>query len=245
VPETPSGAGYPFIDSSGTLLYASRSADGSYAIYRLPKAASRPSLVATRTRPGFAATSDGRYVVFTGSDSAFPLYRVSSDASGLVKLVDRAALTPAITGDSRTVLFGTLGAGVFRVPLDAGSPTKLSDHDVQRLAVSPDGQRLLFETEKPGTAGVCALPACPTTREIQLPAWVSWQWAPDGRSIAYVNPADQGNLWRQPLDGSAPSALTHISDAQILEFAWSAGGGQLAFSRGKKISDIVLIKGLR
>ena len=67
----------------------------------------------------------------------------------------------------------------------------------------------------------------------------------DGRGIAYVNTADQGNLWLQPLDGSAPSALTHIPDAQILEFAWSRDGAQLAFSRGKRVNDIVLVKNLQ
>jgi len=52
------------------------------------------------------------------------------------------------------------------------------------------------------------------------------------------------NIWRQPLDGSAPRQLTHFTSDRIFSFAWSRDGKRLAVSRGTVSGDVVLIRNL-
>ena len=122
---------------------------------------------------------------------------MNADGTGLTKLVDRDAGGPAITRDGKTVLFSPYGSpGLYSVPLDGGPVRELSKLFVgSALDVSPDGRRLLF-TSKPGFAILCELPDCTNVKELELK---SPRWAPDGQGVAYINEADYGNLWEQPL----------------------------------------------
>jgi dipeptidyl aminopeptidase/acylaminoacyl peptidase len=69
------------------------------------------------------------------------------------------------------------------------------------------------------------------------------RFTPDGKGIAYEWRGNQvGNIWVQPLDGSAPHALTRFTDEGIFDFDWSPDGKRLAVLRGHNVSDIVLIR---
>ena len=46
----------------------------------------------------------------------------------------------------------------------------------------------------------------------------------------------------QPLDGSAPSQVTHFTEHEIFDFSVSHDGRWIALSRGTRSSDVVLIK---
>ncbi|HZJ47106.1 MAG TPA: hypothetical protein VFD63_25230, partial [Pyrinomonadaceae bacterium] len=68
-------------------------------------------------------------------------------------------------------------------------------------------------------------------------------WTPDGRSI--IVKSDQegvGNLWTQPIDGSAPKQITNFTSDLISYFSLSRDGKRLAISRGNSSLDVVLIK---
>ena len=72
------------------------------------------------------------------------------------------------------------------------------------------------------------------------------RWTPDGKGIAFNDVGRGGNLWVQPLDGSARRQLTHFADDRtITDFAWSRDGTRLAITRNTVTNDIVLFKGLR
>ena len=64
------------------------------------------------------------------------------------------------------------------------------------------------------------------------------RWTADGRALTYVDNLDGiSNICDQPLDGGPPVQLT--------KFDWSRDGKQLAFSRGARAYDVVLICDLR
>lgn len=65
---------------------------------------------------------------------------------------------------------------------------------------------------------------------------------PDGKALAFIETrAGVSNLWRLPLDGGKPTAVTNFTSGKILSFDWSPDGKQLAVSRGVDINDVVLI----
>jgi len=117
-----------------------------------------------------------------------------------------------------------------------------------RLDVSPDGKSVVFGASNTrGELGVCDLPACTTVRTVTtLQGGPISRWTPDGKGIAFYDVGRGGNLWVQPLDGSAPKQLTHFADNRTIgDFAWSRDGKRLAIARFTVTNDIVLFKGLR
>ena len=53
-------------------------------------------------------------------------------------------------------------------------------------------------------------------------------WAPDGRSVTYIDRGDPGgNVFRISLDGGAPTPVTHVTDGRIVQHAWSPDGRRL------------------
>ena len=68
-------------------------------------------------------------------------------------------------------------------------------------------------------------------------------FAPDGKSIVYtVREKGVGNLWMQPLDGSAPHPLTHFTSEEIDKFLFSKDGTKIAIERGHNESDAVILR---
>lgn len=71
-------------------------------------------------------------------------------------------------------------------------------------------------------------------------------WTADGRALTYIdNRGGVSNIWRQPLDGGPPKQLTAFKTDQILDFARSRNGQQLAVGRGTETSDVGLISNSR
>lgn len=77
----------------------------------------------------------------------------------------------------------------------------------------------------------------------ELPSYYGrFRWTPDGRGLAYAaKQRSIGNIWIQPLDGSAPKQLTQWSPNPIFSFDWSRDGKWLAYASGTLTSDVVLI----
>jgi Tol biopolymer transport system component len=69
------------------------------------------------------------------------------------------------------------------------------------------------------------------------------RFTPDGQALAFAGRDAHGvaNVWVQPLNGSAPRALTNFKLDTLFDFAWSRDGKQLALSRGQTSRDVVLL----
>ena len=63
----------------------------------------------------------------------------------------------------------------------------------------------------------------------------------------YVNsvPRDRANVWLLPLDGRPPRPVTDFEDLLLYGFALSPDGRTLAYSRGPRTRDALLIRGFR
>ena len=146
------------------------------------------------------------------------------------------------------------GPVAYRVPL-AGGPRTPVFADPSRLpprfdlrSVSPDERWALGRYAAPPTTvgiavvsldGLGPVRTFPHSHPAQI---MGCTWAPDGRAFEDLVFRDgTSNLWRFPLDGSAPRAVTTFTSEQIIFYRWSQDGKTLAVSRGTHSADVVLI----
>ncbi len=200
------------------------------------------------------ATSDGRTIIFQSAENGdrAGLWKVDADGRHPVQLVSGHAVWQTLTPDNSRVIFISNRSGLqsmWSVSIDGGPPAQLAKVFAFRPSVSPDGKFVVFgaSTITRGQLGICDLPACTTVRQFTTPQGgpIS-RFTPDGKGIAYYENGSGGNLWVQPLDGSASRQITHFADDRaIVDFAWSADGKRLAIARSTNTSDIVLFKGIQ
>ena len=234
------------------LLYGTV-AGGKHAIVRhTPGESAAEELVFDAQSP--AARTDGGGIVFVSTSPESPLNLFAADAAGrrTTPLGSASLDQLAVTPDNGSVLFSSTSGGTLSiqiVPIGGGTPTKLAEGN--RVAVSPGGEAIVFiggpagKGENRAALVVCSLPGCTSQRTVGSVGLDSpIAWTPDGRGIAY---ASQGNIWMQPLDGSAPSQHTRFTDTRpIGSFAWSRDGSKrLAIARMTVTNDIVLFRNLK
>ena len=193
---------------------------------------------------------DGRYVVFVSNRTGRQhLWRIDIDGQRPLELthgVEDSA--PSFTSDGQSVVFQSIATGrVLRIPISGGEPVALNDKPCAEPIVSPDGANVAL-VYRPTPAGLNQFAIVPSAggepRMIhELPAhYGRFGWMPDSRAICYADKQEGvGNIWMQPLDGSAPRQLTYWKPGPIFSFAWSRDGKWLAFASGTQMSDVVLI----
>jgi eukaryotic-like serine/threonine-protein kinase len=170
---------------------------------------------------------------------------------------------PACSPDGKTVVYERAEgneARLMRVPQAGGAPQKLNDLNMALAKFSPDGRLIaaLYWTDPTAVPKLALIPleGGPPTQVIDLPTGAAKQtyedqsgleWMPDGHSVVFAMRKDGiTNLWLQPLSPSGnkpppPRQWTHFSANDVIGFAISPDGKQVAFSRDSSTSDIVLI----
>ena len=140
-----------------------------------------------------------------------------------------------------------------RLDRESGQMRTLYDGDAWFPRISPDGRHVAFlyrAAEGSRVAGGLRIGIVPAAgglleKSIELPASaagnLNLRWTPDGRSVAYIDGrGNTENIWLQPVSGGKPKQLTHFSDGDVFNFAWSRDGKMLALARGASSSDAVL-----
>lgn len=208
-----------------------------------------------------AQSDDGRLVVFVSTRAgAMNIWRMNADGTQLKQLTSSAYDdVPSITPDGRWVIYRT-GSSIRKVSIDGGDAIKLFDKSALCPVLSPDGRLLAFFTNDQAESQtwhieVYDLSSLAVVRRFELPESTTpfnglrltpdnrLRWMPDGSGLAYVSRADgASNVWLQRLKHEAPQQLTHFKDANILSFAWSADGKQLACVRMTKAYVPVLVR---
>lgn len=209
-------------------------------------------------------TPDGRYVVFTSDRGGFPnLWRMDLDGGNLKQLTSGSQedYTQNVSPDGRWVLFDSWRSGrrtPWKVSIDGGEPTHVFDKFTSSPQFSPDGKWIAtyFQDEQAGSPWrimITPVEGNGPAKIIELVAaadrmaiGIGVAWAPDGRSIWYVNTRDgTANLYTQPIDGGPPKQITKFTDNGVGTFNFSRDGKTIAFMRGTERSDVVLISDFR
>lgn len=230
------------LDAHGNLFYTAR-VPGGWAAFRREGASRGGEVVAAdllMTMP----SPDGRFVV--GNRLDVGLVRVNADGSGAaVVLQDASAWPMAFTPDGAGLLYVSNKSGhqqPWMLPLLGGEARRLSDLALgaDRLGLSADGRQVIFATND-GTQ-ICAFPAFDSCRVVKvIPGPIST----DGKTVFAIDPNDPRNILAQPIDAGTPTPLTRFTDKEIQDFSLSPDGSQIAITRTTRVSDVVLIKGLK
>jgi TolB protein len=207
------------------------------------------------------ACPDGRTLVFESiAEGAHSIWRVDTDRGSLRRLTQsRAGAHPSCSPDSKWVVFDSVASGkstLWKVAIEGGNPAQLTDYESSYPAISPDGKWIAgLHLPDPAQLDKQKIAIIPFEggRPVKIvdfqramgPELVDSgiKWTPDGRAVAYLD-ARKGvsNIWSQPLDGGSAKPLTDFDrSSQVLSFAWSHDGKQLAMARGDLKSDVILI----
>jgi len=200
----------------------------------------------------------GGFVVFDQlyKDSENYIYRIDLDGANLKQLTEgKHDVAPSISPDGRWVIFNRFKDNktfLMKVSSDGGPATQLTDYQSMYPSVSPDGKWIAcfyFAAQgQPRSLALVPFEGGQPAKffpfpEDSLPR--SFQWAPDGRAIFFVqSPNDISNIWEQPLTGGPPSQITHFKSDRIYSYDWCRDG-RLVLSRGHDITDALLIKNFR
>ena len=195
---------------------------------------------------------DGRYLIFHSSRSGtYFLYRTSADGSNPQRLTNETdeEATADISPDGKTVVFAF--AQLKRVPIEGGTPVVLNDKYNYTPVISPDGKLIAAWHTDDFTNGLqLALFSIDKSGEplkvFDIPLRQNFgervRWTKDKKALLYINTRDGvSNIWRQPIDGSAPTQFTDFKTERIFSFDVSPDGKQLAIVRGAQAQDVVLL----
>jgi Tol biopolymer transport system component len=215
----------------------------------------KTALLADREpHPQVSVCPDGKHIIYgTLREDGIDLSRADADGSNPLRL---ARLTQGAGGvctpDSRYAVYAEGGA-LWRMPIDGGEPQKLN-FPLSLVNFSRDGKLALYSKPEhvngmvrtkilvaPADGGGAPLHIFDAPYGMR-----SAQWTPDGKAIAFLLTRNRAtNIWVQPLAGGDPVQLTKFPRLEMFEFAWSRDGKHLAFSRGQRRTDVVMISNFR
>jgi eukaryotic-like serine/threonine-protein kinase len=214
-----------------------------------------------------AVSPDGRYLVFQNTTKEKGgIWRMEISDSSKKQLTRKPDLWENFSPDGKWLIYQgwtdqTPPFSLYKVSVDGGEPVQLT-HDAinpSSPAVSPDGKQIAFSFVKKEQdkvrQGIALMPfdggEITKMFDVNLQNFIIYgkqnlQWTPDGHAINYIVFANGiSNIWRQPVDGSAPVQVTNLTNDRIFNFAYSSDSSQLALSRGTFNSDVVLIENFK
>ena len=238
--------------------------DGSIVLVD-PQTGDKTTVLADEKLPSFMPVMcpDDSTILFISIVPNTPsvnIWKIDRSGQGLQQLTfGNEDIFPVCSADNKWVYYRDGRAqAVMRGPLAGGAPSKLATSFFSQIGQSPDGKLLAFLSapeikggknhlqiellSTDGSPSPKAMNADPRFALEDRP-WAGFLRFPDRRSYAYgIFENSVGNIWIQPLDGSAPKALSNFASEEIRDFNWSADGKQLVIVRGHTDSDVVLLR---
>jgi len=196
--------------------------------------------------------NDGKHVIYTSlHNGALELWESEADGSNARKLAAPVAGGSFCTPDSSAAVYYSQGS-FWRAPLDGSAAQKINLSS-SSFGYSRDG-KLIYDVKQSVEGGnyrgkIVVSPAAggPPVDTLDLPYGLqSLSFTPDNNALAFLLTRNRAtNVWIQPLSGGPPTQLTKFTSGEMYAFAWSADGKHLAFSRGQRKSDVVMISNFR
>lgn len=190
---------------------------------------------------------DGRYVVFHATRGGVTnIWRIDMDGGNPTQLTVDGGFNPAITVDSRAVIFIHFSPSqmLWQVPIERGKAEQFSKiGSIGPVGFSPDGTRMAFgyhdkTAQQPFQTCVARVSASSPEKCFGISRSFP-RWAPDGKAFYYLD-HDYLGIWKQPIDGERTMFLEFPGE-RTTNFAFSPDGKDLVVARSKPTQDIVAL----
>jgi serine/threonine protein kinase/Tol biopolymer transport system component len=215
-----------------------------------------------------SACGDGKHLVFSlmSGGSGIAVWRSDPDGTGLKQLTAGGVdLWPNCSPDGKTVVYADASATLptlKKVGVDGGTPAVLSNEIMFFPVFSPDGTMIaagnLGDLTKPPKLVILGAEGGEIRHEYNVApdtvlsgdGGTSIRWTKDGRAVLVIVSSEEGGstLWAQPVGAPGAPAVPAkkimnltSNDEQVWSFALSPDGKQIAYARGLRVTDAVLI----
>jgi serine/threonine protein kinase len=213
-----------------------------------------------------AVSRDGKFLAFSSNRKGdFKIWRADIDGKNPIQLSDEANsfdLQPQFSSDNRTIFFTRQSKDggksvLMKVSINGGDVRPVFPEDREFSETMPkisfDGKRFAYFSFKFDEQTLelqnklkiyeyDGKEIGKLLKEIPISLDKTFSWAPDGKSLTFINSEGTPNLCNIPLDDGKPKPLTDFNSGKIIDFAWSSDGKKIFIVRGVTNSDLVLIK---
>lgn len=199
-------------------------------------------------------TIDGKSILFISRRSGTQeIWKSDLDGRNLQKMTDEKTfvLYPKQSPDGREIYFSRYDGARWRIvkmPFGGGDISQIAPEYSLYFSFSPDGKTFahsyLDEQKKAWFVAVRNISDNAIVKQFEIKPISFLDWTPDGKNLLYnasESFLDGGSLWLQPLDGSPPKQVLEAKEDRVYHVAWSPDKQKLYLSRGKTVSNIVLI----
>jgi Tol biopolymer transport system component len=201
-----------------------------------------------------SVTNDGKSILFVSRRSGTQeIWKSDLDGRNLQKLTDERTfiLYPKQSPDGREIFFSRYDGARWRIvkmPFDGGDISQIAPEYSLFFSFSPDGKTFahsyLDEQTKRWFTAIRNISDNSIVKQFEIEPISFLEWTPDGKNLIYnasESFRDGGSLWLQPLDGAPPKRILEAKEDRVYHAAWSPDKQKLYLSRGKTVSNIVLI----
>ncbi len=230
------------LDGAGNVFYTAKVSEG-LATFRHAGAGAAGTMVATNLL-GALPSPDGTFII--GIRPNVGLVRANADGSEVrVLLEDVTAVPIAITRDNAMLVYQSNREGhqqPWKLTLARGAAERLANLYINsgQLWLSADEREVILSTT--GETRICAFPSLEACRAVKV---IAGPFSADGKTVLAIAREGRANIVAQPLDGSAPIPLTRFTDKEIFDFSLSPDRSRIAITRFTRVSDVVMVKGLK
>lgn len=181
------------------------------------------------------------------------IWKSDIDGRNPIQLTDEKTFTmfPTISPDGKEIYFTIYDSAMWRlakIPVEGGAKTYLNEETTGVFRFSPDGKSIAYsyldEQKKRWMVAVRNVADFQLQKTYEIAPVSLLEWSPDGKNLIYTSSEtfrDGGSLWSQPIDGSAPKTILEAKEDRIFWVAWSPDKQKLFMTRGRTISNIVLL----
>ncbi len=198
---------------------------------------------------------DNRFIFFTSNrGGSNQVWRINADGSNQVQLTTKEGGYPsAVSHDGNWVFYRSgLRSTLWKVSTEGGGEVEVSNTKMTEPAISPDGTLAAYfkYNNKKWTIGITDLADGKQTADFDYAdgksSAIKIAWSHDNRTLLYVSKVNTKNsLWRLSIDTGKTQFVADLGGDMIADFSLAPDGNGFAFTRGKWLHDVVLVRGLK
>ena len=181
------------------------------------------------------------------------VWKSDIDGRNSRQLTDEKTFTmfPKLSPNGDEIYFTMYDNAIWRLAKmssQGGNYRYLTDEPTGTFSFSPDGKTIAYNyldgQNKRWMVAVRNLADFSVLKSFDIAPISLLEWSPDGKNLVYnvsETYRDGGSLWLQSLDGSPPKPLLETKEDRVFWVEWSPDKQKLYMTRGKTISNIVLL----